>query len=975
MTNLIRPAWIAIAGVVASTGVARADDECPPPTLDQCYEDATVPWSYFQTACGAAEAAAMQVDPASACNQIIDGVIASEHVSFTTAVDAKAPVPRALRPPGPLLDPGRDYIADAAIVPFDPYTRPVAVEGLASHFAGARQRYASALVSAQLGGVPTGALADRDAWSANGNAVATCEEYVYERYYDYGYYGDLAASHGADYRASFVDGMALLADGVQSRSGGTTTPVPVPDDLQPKNVFFTYEQLYPRQGIAADAYQIVPYQFADPDLLDRLDRGKEVYLHTLDWHSEMDAVTAQYGDDLLYALAQKQRDFMKLLAQRAAVYQRWVLYHGAQETADLACKLQFEEPELPSDFKRKRPWERIWNPPDPYEMWNPDDGFDPERFDRIPGWDLLGSYDDHAFDGIVVTLPAQLHGMAPVTNAGVYTSPALDYGVAVIDAQATLAARPNDLLATLTMNQLAAATPADLAGVEPAATEINHEGCPGYTGEDGLPSVGAWKFDCASLEPLEACAEGAKRQVTERLQEIDAEIEQALTDIAPYGCLAFPDTGEGFGGVGVASLAPWAIASACDWNPELFVREMERHFETERERDFRACAEGTGSSFAAANHPIHHAMEGGADAIATPARAAAHGVPMVNDYTGSTELVDAFLAMTKEWATAVAFQRDPVTGKPRAGHSASDSDLLGGGMFGVDYGYDAEWKLDGLPDDVWADAAACGVGLHAHAGARADGVVFGMELSLFDAFASVSSTPEGTLDRRGELSLRLEVLGVDILAAAGIEQEQSEVTDVSPEPIEFHVAKEKAKSQEVAAMTMVIAGVPVTVRAGVAGRIGFEVGAKVELTGTCPNLRTTATGNFTPYASLDAYVSGGANVAIAEVGLQIDLTLVKISLPFDLNLALSPFQPSEDPGAGYAAGIPMIHASPKLSLTLSTLAGRFRAYVRLPILKPLYLTLFEWDGVDLGTTTLFNPDWHYSLARVALGLKILGGGH
>jgi hypothetical protein len=975
MTNPIRPAWLAIAGVVASTGVARADDECPPPTLDQCYEDATVPWSYFQTACGAVEAVAMQVDPGSACNQIIDGVIASEHVSYVTAVDAKAPVPRALRPPGPLLDPARDYIADAAVVPFDPYTRPVAVEGLASHFAGATQRYASALVSAQLGGAPTGAIADREAWSANGNAVATCEEYVYERYYDYSYYGDLATSHGADFRASFVDGMALLADGVQSRSGGTTTPVPVPDDLQPKNVFFTYRQEYPEQGITADAYQIVPHQFADPDLVARLDRGKQVYLHTLDWHAEMDAVTAQWGDDLLYALAQKQRDFMKLLAQRAAVYKRWRDYHSAQETAGLECLLHFPPPEIPSDFKRPRPWEIIWNPPDPYETWNPDDGFHEDRFDRIPGWDLLGTYDNRAFDGIVVTLPEQLLGIAPVRNVGVYTSAALDYGVSVIDAQATLAARPDDLLATLTMNQLSAATPEDLAGVEPTTTVNNPEGCPGYTAEDGLPDAGPWKLSCASLAPLEACAEGAKRQVTERLQQIDAEIEQALTDIAPYGCTAFPDTTEGWGGVGVASLAPWAIASPCDWNPELFVREMANHFETERERDFRACAEGTGSSFTAPNHPIHHAMEGGSDAIATPARAAAHGVPLVNDYTGSTELVDAFLAMTKEWATAVDFQRDPVTGRPRAGHSASDSDLLGGGMFGVDYGYDAEWKLDGLPDDVWADAAACGVGLHAHAGAYANGVVFGMEVALFDAFASVSSTPEGTLDRRGELSLRLEVLGVDILAAAGIDPEQSEVTDVSPEPIEFHVSKEKEKSQEVAAMTMVVAGVPVTVRAGVAGRIGFQLGAQVALTGTCPNLQTTATGKFKPYASLDAYVSGGANVAIAEVGLQIDLTLVKVELPFELNLALSPFNPSADPGAGYAPGIPMIHASPKLSLALSTLAGRFRAYVRFPILKPLYLTLFAWDGVDLGTTTLFHPDWHYSLARVALGLQLLGGGH
>jgi hypothetical protein len=963
MTNSIRPAWLAIAGVVASTGVARADGECPPPTLDQCYEEPSIPWSYYQTACGAAEAAAMLVDPDSACNQIIAAVIASEHVSFPTAVVGKAAVPISLRPSGTLGDPGRDYIADAMIVPYDPMSRPVAVEGIATLFAGSQQRYASALVGAYLEDNANTAIAGRVAWNANGNSVGTCEEYVYERYYDYSQYKDLATAHGSDYRASFDEGIALLGNGVQSRSGATTTPVPIPDYLQPKNVFFTYAQDYPEQS-APGGYQVMPYEFSDPDLVDRLDRGKEAYLHTLDWHAEMSSVLADdYSDAELYALVQKQREFMQLLAKRAAVYQRWRNYASARTAAKAHCLLQFEMPQNPQEFKRPRKWEIIYSPED--------------RFDVIPGWDLLESYDARAFDGIVVALPEQLLGIAPQANVGVYRSPALDYGVAALDAQAALTSSPNDLLAISTMAELAAATPAELAGVQPMTEFAGppvpggdySEGCPGYTAEDGLPNLGIDNFSCSSLPYLNACESGAKRQVTERLREIDAEIEQALVDVEPYGCIDFPDT-EGFGGEGgVFSLAPWAIASPCDWNPEMFVREMENHFEDDRERDYGACMEATGGAFTAANSYIRQAQ---AKHVANVDRAQEAHVPLQEDYTGTTELVDGYVKMARMWAAEIDVPRDPVTHRPRTGHSASDWGSLGGGMFGVKYGFGAEWSLDALPANPWTDTATCGVGLHAQANASARAIVFGTEFELFDAFAGVTNKAEGLLERRADLSVRFSVLGHDILTEEGTASEESKDTQVSPVPLTFHVQEEWKRSEELVSWTFVIAGVPVTVRAGAAGEVKFTANPKVALTGACPNLKTNVTGQILPEASLGAFVSGGANVAIAEVGLQIDLTLIHLELPFKLELALAPYSPNNVDDQ-YATGEPMILATPRLTLKLSTLAGRFSAYVRFPALDPIKVTMFEWKGIDLVSKTVFDPSWRYSVAQLALAVAQAGG--
>ena len=66
-------------------------------------------------------------------------------------------------------------------------------------------------------------------------------------------------------------------------------------------------------------------------------------------------------------------------------------------------------------------------------------------------------------------------------------------------------------------------------------------------------------------------------------------------------------------------------------------------------------------------------------------------------------------------------------------------------------------------------------------------------------------------------------------------------------------------------------------------------------------------------------------------------------------------------------------AGPRLALVLTTLSGRLCAYLRFPVGKPAYITLFSWPGVELDETELFAPKWNYPLSRVAFGLRLPGG--
>src|SRR5688500_15891205 len=238
------------------------------------------------------------------------------------------------------------------------------------------------------------------------------------------------------------------------------------------------------------------------------------------WHVCMNTELARVqGDRKLYALAQKQRDFIKLLEERAAILKRWTRYRDAMSAADEACDGQF----MPLNDRFLRPWERIWNP-----------------YDRVGGWDLLRLYDRDAFLDIAVQAPSELHAQLALGDYGVFSSPALEYGMNAFEVNATMAVLQGDPLAAVQYTTLAGLGPDQLAEVdepaaiiEPVEPPPGPRQCPAYTALDGLPSVGN-DLGCSGFIMLTSCSDGARYQVTMALREIDARIEQALMEVEPY---------------------------------------------------------------------------------------------------------------------------------------------------------------------------------------------------------------------------------------------------------------------------------------------------------------------------------------------------------------------------------------------------------------------------------------------------------
>jgi hypothetical protein len=302
-------------------------------------------------------------------------------------------------------------------------------------------------------------------------------------------------------------------------------------------------------------------------------------------------------------------------------------------------------------------------------------------------------------------------------------------------------------------------------------------------------------------------------------------------------------------------------------------------------------------------------------------------------------------------ASKIPFGTD-ADGNAIAGHSAGDSSVMGTSMFGLTYSYGAAWGVTGLP----TTANMCEAGVFASAEATVGARVLTADIDLLDLDARISNEPGATTVRQSSRTLTMRVLGQGVLAESTADPE-----GVSP-ALTFHVAREASGEATPVDTRIPVAGFLVHVRAGVAGRVGLTFDTAVGVDGgACESMTTTLRGTVTPWTSLDVFLSGGLDIAVVEIGLRVDLTLLHLSLPFQLDFTIAP-----------QGGDLWLSATPRLSLKLKALSGRVRAYVDFPFADPLYLTLFTWDGIDLAEHVLFAPTWDYALGLIDLGLKLQG---
>lgn len=147
-------------------------------------------------------------------------------------------------------------------------------------------------------------------WQQNGNAVASCAEYVYEKWYDYSRYQDDAAALKSNYRAIF-DRARRWPDGLQwgpikSKDGTPQREVAWPTAMVPKNSYFMFQPT---------SWDVYPF---DPTTIPSA-YGTEYW--NVDWwfFGMVDGAMAMAGktDAEMYDMDVKQEKFRKLLAKRA----------------------------------------------------------------------------------------------------------------------------------------------------------------------------------------------------------------------------------------------------------------------------------------------------------------------------------------------------------------------------------------------------------------------------------------------------------------------------------------------------------------------------------------------------------------------------------------------------------------------------------------------------------------------------------
>jgi hypothetical protein len=381
-----------------------------------------------------------------------------------------------------------------------------------------------------------------------------------------------------------------------------------------------------------------------------------------------------------------------------------------------------------------------------------------------------------------------------------------------------------------------------------------------------------------------------------------------------------------------------SITTVCDWSPAYFVDSLRDSFDAAMERDYQRCLDLTGDDLASLTHFAFIMPDGNpwADYQA-------------QDYTVSASALDLYFSRHGEYRDALFdwyvnhLPRDlfnEQTGELRAPGYEWGTNLRNGNEgFGVYLNSLVRWGLtDFDPQGGQTQADLCLVGFEALGRLTLGGWAFW-------------SNPVDILDAEVRLSLasgdgsggHLYLLGIEIWDQDPVE--------------EWLIAWSWSASQTLYENEKVIRiyGVPVGKLYGaVTGTLGLDVGAEVtggrefddlnhngrvdpdESCSLDPNFHAW----FTPWASLDVYGTWGPYVGIAEAGVRVDLMLVRLELPFTLDISLSSV-PEEE-------GAVVFDVRVGADLVVRTLDGSISVYAVLgvcPLCKSVAKVLFAWSGL------------------------------
>ena len=896
------------------------------PTVDQCEDD-----SWMSSACGRLEAprwlayrdaeSRHQANPRAVSVGTLDRLRADSQCA--TATHGLAPVgvqQEVLLPDNVADDDGRRVVNKGH------YGREgQRFIGGTSHYQGhvSREwtRASSDAPGDEGGGVFGPGLADalaRLAWDDNGVAVASCREYVYERYYDYSLFEDAIMGLGDDYRSIFqvaydegavrrmgdrrdaepdLRAVPLSAIGTRGIAGEPQAArddtllepqIAFPGEVQPKNGLYrvglldaqdradaraTYDAAVAIgdgarfQGSCGSA--LAGPVFCDDTLYqDLIDGAAVTHVESWAWHKQMsdDLQAAGFLDEELAQGEQRVDDFEQLLFRRARV------------VGDILAWWRGKQAEIEAQI--------------------PDEVAD-ALFDPSVQMQLM------AGDPVSAQLADQRAARLTRTDVG------------AMGAQ-TEAAPNVGWGGVMYAWQPSGPTYTAYPAIAPDPT--------------GALATQAGVGSQAHLEALHT-----------RLYRIDAEIEQALLDARAAGCLDAD--------------AP----TRCDWSPRRFAQRVLALYGPEREEDYAHCLANTPEGFARLD--AHHmgVTDGG---LASFPRIEVDGVLQTcfvdadgalthettdcadcNRWTRSTRAVEQYfrcLDAQKQLILDIVLDtlgQDAITAdrKLKLQGSTGESTMLGDDNFNITSSYGFGWAIGEFSAYATGDDR-CDLRPEAYAHFDVDATALFFSQNLVHAAAHARIVePAADAGEHDRLALpagvdpnRLEVelLGVEVVGA-DLDLGWSDG---------FNIVRDEWSEGGTlvsAGATFTIGFVPVTIAGGVAGRIGVEYTVDFEVPfaaqQTCDLFALTA--KVSPYAAVEGFASATVNAVIAEAGVKVYLTLLRIDLPFDVSLTLA--LDAHDQLA--------LRMASNLDLVVSFLSGRVAAYLRL-LWEEWEATLFAWNG-------------------------------
>jgi hypothetical protein len=411
------------------------------------------------------------------------------------------------------------------------------------------------------------------------------------------------------------------------------------------------------------------------------------------------------------------------------------------------------------------------------------------------------------------------------------------------------------------------------------------------------------------------------------LDGVDATIRQMLTDAQADGCLD-------------SSATPTKCDMSSTW-----ARDLVESFIGKLTGDtYQRCLDATADNFTRMKDVKTNICP------AFPANGAS------NDYTTSTEAVDAFIdQVTNKAPCAKDLITDPKTGKKALGQQKSDEGRIGSASFGVDWSYDVGWLVSDM-----VVGSECNASSDVHGDFKATGSAFGYSQELVAGHVAVDSTTAGL-----SMEQYFRVLGKDVW-------DPSQSTNAATPSWSFVKTWGQKLDPLHYGTTVYALGIPLHFEAGFSGAVNASLSANAAaLSNRCAAQTGDVTlaelhGNVKPSIDVEAYASGGIGWDWASAGVRADLTLAKGDVTVQGDAYLK-----AHPSTGKIGAQGTMTAKEQLRF----LDGKVEAYIEAGWgLLDESVTLFKWDGPRLDDTLIdANGSVEYDVGEIAREVAASGG--